>query len=99
MSKLTLDEWVTRFGPIAGDNQSCMGINGKTYGFVRAAEAVSFAKARDLEVGHVWTVRDCPAEAEGEEDLWIITPGIGCVDVICFVVTEKHSEDVWIEWD
>jgi hypothetical protein len=76
-----------------------MGLNGQTFGFQRADEAFDFANRRDLNMGHIWTVRDCPAEVEGEEDLWIITPGIGCVDVICFVVTEKHTEDVWIEWD
>jgi hypothetical protein len=76
-----------------------MGLNGQTFGFQRADDAFDFANRRDLNMGHIWTVRDCPAEAEGQEDLWIITPGIGCVNVLCYVVTEKHTEDVWIEWD
>ena len=99
MSKLTINEWITRFGPIPGGLQNCMGLNGQTFGFQRADDAFDFANRRDLSLGHIWTVRDCPAEVDGEEDLWIITPGIGCVNVLCYVVTEKHTEDVWIEWD
>jgi len=97
---MELHDWARRYELIGGSGQDCCAIDGLACGFPNWERAVDLAQSMGLGKDHVWTIRYDDGEEDDDDSTWTITPGMGVVNVVGYVVTKRRPEGKeFVQWD